>query len=107
MPRNQYDILNKSNEKSETFPSCRQNSTETNGPPKQVTPCNHNRPTAFPDQVAVLQKIPSNDDANIAEVANLEYPIVTDEAHEFYIEFGGKIFQYNPKFQKQTISSPS
>ena len=40
-----------------------------------LTPRTDNRPAAFPDQVAVLQKIPSNDDANVAEVTNPEYPL--------------------------------
>ena len=40
-----------------------------------LTPRTDNRPTAFPDQVAVLRTIPSNDDVNVAGVTNPEYPL--------------------------------
>ena len=44
-----YNILNKSNDTSEAFPSCRQKSTETNSPPKRVKP--------WPNGVASSRKL--------------------------------------------------
>ena len=101
--KNFNNVLHKSNDTSETVCPCTQHSTEADDPraSQRTTARTANRPTALSGQEPVLQRIPSNADANVAEVTNPSHPTVTDEdgdeAQEFYIEFGGKMFQHNPK----------
>ena len=48
----------------------------------------------------ILQMIPSNDSIYVLPTTHTELPDRTDEdgdvAQEFYIEFGGKMYQYDP-----------
>ena len=96
-------MLHKTNDTSETVCPCTQHSTEADDSraSQRTTPRTGNRPTVLSDQEPVLQRISFNADANVAEVTNPSHPTITDEdgdeAQEFYIEFGGKMFQYNPK----------
>ena len=53
--------------------------------------------SSFPYQEPILQMIPSKDSIYVAPTTHTEQPETTDEdgnvAQEFYIDFGGKMFQ--------------
>ena len=67
----------------------------------QATLQTDNSLNSFPYQEPILQMIPSNDSIYVAPITHPEHPDTTDEdgdiAQEFYIEFGGKMFQYDPE----------
>ena len=57
--------------------------------------------SSCPYQEPILQMIPSNDSISVAPTTHPDYPDTTDEdgdvAQEFYVEFGGKMLQYDPE----------
>ena len=61
----------------------------------------NNSLSSCPYQEPILQMIPSNDSISVAPTTHPDYPDTTDEdgdvAQEFYVEFGGKMFQYDPE----------
>ena len=70
----------------------------------QATLQTDNSLNSFPYKEPILQMINSNDRIYVAPTTHPKHPDTTDEdgdvAQEFCIEFGGKMFQFNPEILK-------
>ena len=94
--------LQSKNNTTHPVPCIRQSTEANNLNNTELTiPLADNSPGSILNQEPILQPISSDTVNNNIEFTNPEYPNITDEdgdvAQEFYLEFGCKVFQYDPK----------